>query len=268
MRKTPDEIACDWVRDRLPLMAAEDAPAPDEAVDDRRVVEAHLAGCAPCRARRDGLTVALDALSAAAAESPVEPHAPSLWPALQARIAAQAAGPRPRKSAESRRPDARSRRPAESTAPRTIPTWADRAAAACDRRLLPLAGPVGGMAAAALLALFVGLPLADRSRSESDARIRAASEPLPAPSRTLPLVVASSRPEASTAADTPPPADLALLDDRSLARSDEPPLLDPDGRPLDAPRPAPAPATPPAVRFDLDRGIPMPPDARVDRPAY
>lgn len=248
MQRTPDETACDRVRNRLPLVAAEDDRAPGEAGDDRRAVEAHLAACEPCRARRDGLARALEALQAAAAESPVEPHAPSLWPALQARIAAREEAPRPRKAADRPRPRKASSRPTPAPA-----------APAGDRLLRPLlTGPVGALAAAALLALFVGLPLADRAREESAAQIRSALSPLPPAAR--PLVVAPARPEPPSSSDSPESADLALLD--------APPLLDPEGRALDVPRPTPPPATPPAVRFDLDRGIPMPPDARVARPAY
>jgi len=229
MRRTPDDTACDQVRDRLPLVAAEDDRAPGEAADERRAVEAHLAACEPCRARRDGLARALEALQAAAAESPVEPHAPSLWPALQARIAARAEAPRPRKAADRPRPRKAEVRPTPAPAARS------------GRTPWTLASPVGALAAAALLALSVGLPLADRAREGSAARIRAASAPLPPAARPLPLVVAPARPETPPASDSPEPADLALLD--------APPLLDPEGR-------------------AIDRGIPMPPDARVARPAY
>jgi hypothetical protein len=231
MRRTPDETACDWVRDRLPLLAAEDDLAPGDAGEARRAVEVHLARCEPCRIRRDGFARVMDALSAAAAESPVDPHAPSLWPVLQARIAAEAGA---------------------SRGSRNLAVGASRL----------LSGPVGVLAAAASLALCVGLPLAERFREESNARVLAASTPLPPAVPAFPLVVAAPRPEPAPAptAEAPDPADLALLD--------APPLLDPEGRAIDAPRLTPPPATSPAVRFDLDRGIPMPPDARIDRPTY
>ncbi|WP_337176618.1 hypothetical protein [Paludisphaera sp.] len=225
MRRTPDERACDWVRDRLPLVAAGDDPAPGDAGEARHAVQAHLDRCDPCRARRDGLARAMDALSAAASESPVDPRAPSLWPALQARIAAESASPR--RGAASR-------------------PWS-------------LGAPVGALAVAASLTLFVGLPLAERVREESAARMEAASAPLPPPAPSSSLADAPLQPEFPD--EGPSEAtDLALLD--------APPLLDPEGRAIDAPRPTAPPDTPPAVRFDLDRGIPMPPDARIDRPTY
>jgi anti-sigma factor RsiW len=76
-----DKYRCRWVRARLPLLAGDEL-----AGSERRRVERHLLGCSDCRQRRVVLTNALDVLHAAAAQSPVEPEAPSLWPALARQI--------------------------------------------------------------------------------------------------------------------------------------------------------------------------------------
>jgi hypothetical protein len=73
--------SCIWVRDRLPLVAGGEWLGPD-----RRPVERHLIGCPACRQRLDSLRDALAVLHVAAAESPADPEAPSLWPALARQI--------------------------------------------------------------------------------------------------------------------------------------------------------------------------------------
>ncbi|WP_165073027.1 zf-HC2 domain-containing protein [Paludisphaera rhizosphaerae] len=294
MTKTPDDKACAWVRDRLPMLAETDAdslaPAPETeaalAPQERRAVEAHLAGCPACLARRESQTRAFDALSAAAVEPPIGPGAPSLWPALQARIqAAEARTRNPLNHAAARAASVLDELPlqlvwTEDTAREEVPErlrrWFDpqRAAVACDRLLQPAAGLAGALAAAALLAAVVGYSLAQTSRDEHEARIAAAAAPLqvtaPVQAESVPLVVTPSRAEAIGVLASSGPADLAVLDARSLAQNTLPPLREPDGRGVDvdqAARSVPAPL-PTAVRFDLDRGVPMPPDARVGKPAY
>jgi len=257
MNRKPDETSCDWARERLPLLAGGDDPAPSR--DDRPAVEAHLASCAACRSRRDGLGRALEALAAAAEESPVEPHAPSLWPALQARIEAQA------RAAAS---DRRARRRPTTPRPATIPVAAAAPPASPARGPLrkALAGPlVATAAAAALAAVAVGLPAAGSLRSRAEARIARASAPIPVASPPLPLVLtpATAPPFGpGLRADAAPAVDLEA--DQLLARNTEP--IRPD-LPADIPSDA-GPAPTPAVRFDLERGTPMPPDSRIDKPAY
>lgn len=294
MTKSPDDKACAWVRDRLPMLAEMDAdfltPGPEAeaalAPEDRRAVEAHLAGCRACRARRESQARAFDVLSTVAVEPPIGLEAPSLWPALQARIqAAEARKRNPLNHAASRAASVLDELPlqlvwTEDTAREELPErlrrWFDpqRAAVACDRLLQPAAGLAGALAAAALLATVVGYSLAQASRDEHEARIAAASAPLrvsaPVQAESVPLIVTPSRAEAIEVLASSGPGDLAVLDARSLARNTLPPLREPDGRGVDvdqAARPAPAPL-PTAVRFDLDRGVPMPPDARVGKPAY
>jgi anti-sigma factor RsiW len=84
---------CRWVRDRLPLLVGDEL-----LVVDRRRVERHLIGCPECRQRRTALGLALETLHVAAAESPTQTEAPSLWPAVARQIRESrrpAAGPFP-----------------------------------------------------------------------------------------------------------------------------------------------------------------------------
>lgn len=72
---------CQWVHDRLPLLAGDELP-----IADRRSVERHLIGCSACRQRRVALERALDVLHSAAAVAPSQADAPSLWPELARQI--------------------------------------------------------------------------------------------------------------------------------------------------------------------------------------
>jgi anti-sigma factor RsiW len=72
---------CHWVRDRLPLLVGDDLRGVD-----RRRVERHLIGCPQCRQHQAALGQSLEILRTAAATSPAESDAPSLWPALARQI--------------------------------------------------------------------------------------------------------------------------------------------------------------------------------------
>jgi hypothetical protein len=92
--KTMSNPRCDWVRVCLPLWVGDRADRTerngeegDLSVADHQAIERHLEDCAPCRRHRTTLDQALGALAIAAAQMPVEPQAPSLWPALERRIA-------------------------------------------------------------------------------------------------------------------------------------------------------------------------------------
>ncbi len=86
--------SCEWVRGRLPLWMGLGDGASDPGSDgddlsapDRRSIEAHLGACPACREHRSRLARALEALDLAAVSPPVGADAPSLWPALERRIA-------------------------------------------------------------------------------------------------------------------------------------------------------------------------------------
>jgi len=87
---TIGDPSCAWVRDWLPLLAGDGEEVSGEGgdlgVEDRRRIERHLGGCAPCRRHRAALEGALSILGAVAFAPPVEPAAGSVWPALEGRI--------------------------------------------------------------------------------------------------------------------------------------------------------------------------------------
>jgi len=72
---------CKWVRDRLPLLVGDDLRGLD-----RRLAERHLIGCSQCRQHQAALGQALETLRTVAAIPPIQPDAPSLWPALARQI--------------------------------------------------------------------------------------------------------------------------------------------------------------------------------------
>jgi anti-sigma factor RsiW len=82
---------CHWVRDRLPLLVGDDLRGLD-----RRRVERHLIGCPQCRQHQAALVQTLEILRTAAAASPAQSDAPSLWPALARQIReSRRPGPKP-----------------------------------------------------------------------------------------------------------------------------------------------------------------------------
>jgi hypothetical protein len=285
--------SCEWIRGRLPLcMGVGDGlhdpgdDGSDVGVEDRRAIERHLAGCAGCREHRSELAVALGALAANAGALPVVLDAPSLWPALERRIAARRArgdsvkardrepvaglGPiwailddeRPLRSAwlhdtlrevaEAVGLDARSEE--SSRAPRDRSGRSPRAPGVSWR-------VVGVSLAASILALLVVLPVAWRLRAVAEARMLANAEPV------APLV-GPPAPSGAELADrgAPAPEVRRDIDARQLAQVEQ---IKP-----------PADPTPPAnaagsksgasssFAYDLDHMTPMPPDGRDVKPVY
>ncbi|HEX3450256.1 MAG TPA: hypothetical protein VHS97_18525, partial [Isosphaeraceae bacterium] len=96
MSKSMTSRECSWVRARLPLWVDQGVDEEqseaigdgrDLSAKDSRVITQHLAECAACREHRLDLEQALGALAVAAAQLPVIPEGPSLWPELERRIA-------------------------------------------------------------------------------------------------------------------------------------------------------------------------------------
>jgi hypothetical protein len=84
---------CDWVRARLPLWVSDRASGTDgngEGGDlssvEHQKIERHLDHCAACCCHRTDLARALAALSAVAVDPSLEPQPTSLWPVLARRI--------------------------------------------------------------------------------------------------------------------------------------------------------------------------------------
>lgn len=96
---TMTDACCEWVRDRLPLLAEENDEFSGESSDlvdaaDRGRIEQHLAGCDSCRDRWNGMKQVMSILSLAAAEPPCSQPRPadrgaassSIWASVEDRI--------------------------------------------------------------------------------------------------------------------------------------------------------------------------------------
>lgn len=259
MRARPDQIGCRWTRDRL-LPATEELGglAPTDPAE-RRLINAHLERCGDCRDYLESLRDALGALEMAAAEPPVDPRSPSLWPALEARIEAES-----RRSAAV--PPSLWSRLSSRTLPPNVRTALRRTARRFEvprdewpTRLTHRPSAIGpGLAvAAALLIVLTAQPRIQAWRADSEVQIAAAEEPLvilvevpsptpPAPSRVefLETIEPEERIEEPS---------VTTIGVESLARNTAPP----------SPAPTDEPAEPrtDSVRrydFDLERGVPMP----------
>lgn len=267
----------------------------DLSRDDRLSIEDHLDVCGDCRRRRSALVRSMSLLSAAAAESPVEPHAPSLWQGVAARIEA----------AEASQPSIWSR-VSRALLPASARTVADRATGRLDRirgglplqlawmrdsigHDLPdrlrtaldrdarssvrlgdrifgsLTSPAGLGAVAAATVFVVAASLVHRSATEAEARIAAESRPIPIELQAVPLVIAPARAEASSADESRSQESESSTEPEALAQVSTP------SSPASGSVPASNASKPAAVRrydHDLEYGIPMPPDARIAKPAY
>jgi hypothetical protein len=284
MGKTMSNPACDWVRIRLPLWVGDDGQTEpngeegDLTASDRQAIERHLGDCASCQRYRSNLDRALGALAIAASQMPVEPQAPSLWPALERRIANHNARMSSRwMRAAERLTDPWSRAWEVLHGERLLrQAWTrdslreairGRQGRAPESRRMP--GLVFAVTvAASLLVAIIEVPALRRQRVETESRIVAKAAPLadldapPLPPREEPLETANSD-EVSDAASNATP-----LVQTEPARNAETPVAGLDGASASVPtKPSP---TAPARRFgyDLEHGTPMPPDAREPKPVY
>ena len=96
MSKSMRNLTCEWICNRLPLFVgyvgddnskASNGEGGDLTAEERRQIERHVRGCTSCRRYRTGLEEALAALTLVAAQTPVDPEVPSIWPLLESRIA-------------------------------------------------------------------------------------------------------------------------------------------------------------------------------------
>jgi anti-sigma factor RsiW len=301
MGTTMDNPACEWVRGRLPLcMGASDDPDDpgdergDLSVEDRRSIDRHLGTCPACRAHRSALARALDALGVAAAATPPLAEAPSLWPALERRIASQHARDHSRKSRSRARDGATEREPTCAALDGDRPlrsAWMQDTfnegleavgLGALSGRLVGTAGPgrsgrsarvlqgprpiVWASLAASILAVLVVVPAAWRRQADAEARILAAAVPVPG----LIVPPAEPQPEAQDIAESAPEDD-RVVSGSQLARADS---IRPPTEPATASAHA-ADATsgtrstaPTRFGYDLEPLTPMPPDGRDAKSVY
>jgi hypothetical protein len=269
---------CEWIEDRLPLWVdngdcdgSTEVPGKrgDLTAKERQQIEQHLAGCARCQRRRLALEQALGALAVAANHVPIAPDAPSLWPLLEQRIADRDTSGGGRWSPASGRSTARSVRP-----------WANldsvrplRRAWTRDTLREMLAGsnqPTSeskrfstslfktGAVAAAVLVTLTGTWMAHRQWAIAQNMILPNSVPLADP---LPVTAVAEEPPSENVdrnRDDVPVNQLAEA---------EPPRPPETGSPrVEAIVPKPPMHT--RFGFDLEHGIPMPPDSREAKPVY
>jgi hypothetical protein len=294
-------LSCDWVRDRLALLAADSdglaCPDSEVSAEDRLLVEQHLPGCSGCRARERALRNAISALTAAAVDTADGFGAPSLWPDLKERIKRQQRLPLPHGLGMLRSvyPEA-IRTPAGRllrSLTQMVTNWPLQRAwfrdslgeqawmHAFSRSLSPAgdkafsgyaarAGLGFGLALAGIV-LIGALALAQGWHSRAEESIAAAAAPLPVP--PLP-----GRQELTASEDVVihppfrvPPRDSERL---ALAQSEPPAVAASMGQSAEPRRASAGPSTSPAgisashYDFDLEHGIPMPPDTRASKPAY
>ena len=292
---------CEWVRARLPLRVG-DGDDPTESGDDGgdlsaeecRSIDRHLDACSSCRQRQVALKQALGALAGAAAVLPVPPETPSLWPALEQQIAAHDAGIAARWSPAG-----------QGVVTGGLRAWANldgdrplRSAWMRDslREAVERAGRLGGLVlrgawpgtgrpepasgragsvrecdwrpgwvvglstAAAILAVMIGIPAAHRRAADAESTILANAAPREG------WVIPPVPPERELSATAEPGADRDLPA-RQLAQAEPIPVHEPPASGSDG-APASKAATPTRFGYDLDHGIPMPPDVREAKPVY
>jgi len=239
------------------------------SVPERQRIERHLDQCAACCRYQSDLEGAMGALVAAAAELPVEPQAPSLWPALYRRIQ-DFHQPVPSRWTRLARTVAESwvRKLSDFAADQPMRrAWARD----CLRAIFPsrqenwigLNQSVGrvlglGIVASVLIAMTV-IPGVWREWKTAQYTIN---------TNTSPLVDHGAAPRERV---LELPSEPSRLDDREkqdeLAQSDVARPVEPSAGVVNS-TPEPKPATHARYGYDLEHGIPMPPDARESKPVY
>jgi hypothetical protein len=273
MGKSMVNRECEWVSDRLPLWVDNgDRDVSTEAHSERgdlttmerQQIERHLVDCAKCSRHRLALERTFGVLEIAANGLPIGPDTPSLWPALRQRIA------------ESEVPD-RKRHP--STSPRSEYPWVsldgDRPIRQCwthdtlgeilasgnhwiaePKRLSSIV--FRASAAAAILLTLIGIGVARRDWTGAQAIITANRTAL---ADLLPSTPAVEEPMPEVADRNKDDVPLNQLADAEPARPSEA-----ASHGVEAPVPKPSIHT--RFGFDLEHGVPMPPDTRDAKTVY
>jgi hypothetical protein len=277
MGKSMGNHDCEWINARLPLWVDKGdcnssinacGERGDLTVEERQEIKQHLAGCARCDCQHVALEQALSALAIAANHLPVEPSAPSLWPLLERRIAnyeTPSAGRwtlmRSRYNPELARPWAKldSVRPLRRAWARD--TLREMLAGQSQQKLeskpftsLLLKTSI----AATLLLMLSAYALAHRQWAIARATILANAVPLADP---IPVPKATEE----------PPLEIADRDRNDvpvnqLADAEPPSFAETAPGAVEVAVPKPSSRT--RFGFDLEHGVPMPPDTRDAKPVY
>ncbi len=281
MDKSMGNRECEWIRPRLPLLVdkgdgtgrpAGHGEGGDLSVRDIRHIERHLATCPVCRTHRASMDRALGALAIAAAEVPIVADASSLWPLLEGKIASGEARVRP---VSLKHPHASVVQSGRSTA-ELDDVYALRNAWSHDTVREAMSGPnhrrstsvrrvnlvfLGGVAAAVVVGLFE-LSQVRRQWMRAEAIIEANAIPVALPENLPASVVEAPRDNSNSERDR---GDTNVSN--QLAEADTPRPAESSAPTVDAVA-SPRIAHPTRFGFDLERGIPMPPDSRDSKPVY
>jgi hypothetical protein len=276
MGKTKEDAGCDWVRARLPLWVGDLDVQTDgngeggdlNSVEHERI-ERHLEHCATCRRHRTNLERALETLAAGAADLPVEPQTPSLWPALKRRIQDRH---QPVPSPWIRVARALTNQWAGGLTEFTTDQPVRRAWARDSLQAIFTSresGPLGSKQRARLalgLSLIASLLIAVimvpglwREWANAQSTIKANASPLADRGASLKEPALEPRPEPTRSDDSQVQDEVVQAE---LVRS-----VEPTGGGVNSSAEA-KPAAPARLGYDLEHGIPMPPDARESKPVY
>ena len=288
--------SCEWVRQWLPLLV-EDADetrgdGDDLSCADRHRIELHIDACKPCREYRASLGGALSLLAAGAAEPPIEPDfAASIWPCLEMRI-----------ERHRERTESRCLQWFWSVWPSGLRTAVERLCRGCGRlhgeiplqiawlqdsldetletrltRLMlhlgmgsesALRGPLirlGCSLAVALVLALIVMPAVHHRQVQDEAQIAANAAPISGDEISSDDLL--DKPEdADRVTGTGAPVHAS----DTLAQVDRLPANEASASGQSTAPSARPPVTPASPRFDFDleQGIPMPPDAHGGKPAY
>jgi len=284
--------SCEWVRQWLPLLV-EDVDEPrgdgdDLSRADRHQIELHTDACKSCREYRASLEGALSLLAAGAAEPPIEPgFSGSIWPNLEMRIQ------RHHERSESKWRNwlwsiwpiglrvaverlSRGYGQVRGEVPLQVAWVRDSLDEAFEARLTKLTSQLGigsgsvlrgpllrlgySLAVALVLALVV-MPTVHRRQVQAEAQIAANAAPIPN-EEILSDELVDEPEDADTglsicASDTLAQADRVQTTETSTTGQSAGPSAKP-----------PVTAVSPRLDFDLEQGIPMPPDTRGSKPAW
>jgi hypothetical protein len=265
MGKTREDAGCNWVRARLPLWVGDLDVRTDgnceggdlNSVEHERI-ERHLEHCATCRRHRTNLERALETLAAGAADLPVEPQTPSLWPALKRRIQDrhQPAPSRWIRVARALTTDQAVRRAwARDSLQAIFASRGSDSLRSKQRARLAL----GLSLIASLLIAVIMVPGLWREWAIAQSTIKANASPLADRGASPKEGALEPRPEPTRSDDS------QVQDEVVQAELIRP--VEPTGGGVNSSAEA-KPASPARLGYDLEHGIPMPPDARESKPVY